>query len=356
MGFSISNFFMKKILVGLSWWVDSAVTAYLLQQEWYEVTAGFMINYLAEDGNCPTSYDLEEAKKVADFLGINFFSFDYQDEYYNKIVEYIFEGYKQWYTPNPDILCNSEIKFKLFLEEAMNLWFDGIATGHYARIMRGDGGYFHLLKWVDANKDQTYFLAWLEQWQLARTLFPIWWMQKQQVRNKAREIGLPNAERKDSQWICFIWKVDMHKFLRQKLPVKKWKAVDTSGNQVAEHDGAWFYTIWQRRGLGISLGKPVYVVDKDVENNIIVIGEQKDLNLYSSELTTTNWHWLANPKDFPLEWKAKIRYPQEDQNCTIYPEWNWIKALFENPQRAIASWQTFAFYQWDELVGSWTIR
>ncbi|UFX82944.1 tRNA 2-thiouridine(34) synthase MnmA [Candidatus Absconditicoccus praedator] len=354
---------MKKILVGLSGGVDSAVTAYLLQKQGYDITAGFMINYLADNGNCPTKQDIQEAKKVANFLGINFFSFDYQKEYWDKIVEYIFEGYKHGYTPNPDILCNTEIKFKLFLEEALNLGFDGIATGHYANIVESNKnetksrpGLKKLLKGKDPVKDQSYFLAGLEQWQLSKALFPIGNMEKNEVRQIAKEIGLPNADRKDSQGLCFIGKVDMKSFLRQKLPIRKGKIIDTGGNILGEHDGAWFFTIGQRRGIGVSGPNPLYIVDKDVDNNTITVGEEKDLNLFSKELTTASRHWLSEKLDFPQTGYGRIRHGQELQKCEIFDFGDGkVKAVFENKQRAIASGQTFAFYQGEELVGSGVI-
>lgn len=348
---------MKKILVWLSWWVDSAVSAYLLQKEWYDVTAWFMINYMADDNSCPTKQDIQEAKKVAEYLWINFFTFDYQKEYWNKIVEYIFEWYKQGFTPNPDILCNTEIKFKLFLQEALNLWFDWIATWHYANILEIENNKkqkkYKLLKWKDAIKDQSYFLAGLEQWQLSKAIFPIWNLQKSQVRKFAKDIWLPNANRKDSQWLCFIWKVDMKDFLKKKLPVQKWITLDTNGNKIWQHDWAWFFTIWQRRWIWVSWQNPLYIVNKDINNNIITVWEEKDLNLFSKELLVDNCHYLSDKLNFPQKWFWRIRHWQTLQKCIIYDLWkNKIKVIFEKEQRAIASGQTFAFYQWDELVFS----
>ncbi len=355
-------YLMKKILVWLSGGVDSAVSAYLLQKQWYDVTAGFMINYISENENCPTKQDLQEAKKVAEFLGIKFFSFDYQKEYDQYIVQYIFDSYKKWFTPNPDILCNTKIKFDLFLQEALNLWFDGIATGHYARIVENDKKDLRpalkkLLKWKDPIKDQSYFLAGLKQWQLSKALFPIWNMEKNEVRQIAKEIWLPNADRKDSQGLCFIWKVDMKSFLRKKLPIQKWKIIDTKWKILWEHDGAWFFTIWQRRWIWVSGPYPLYIVDKDINNNTITVWEEKDLNLFSKELKTANRHWLCEKLEFPQAGYGRIRHWQKLQKCEIFDLWNSkVKAVFENEQRAIASWQTFAFYQWDELVWSGVIE
>ena len=348
----------KRVLVWLSWWVDSAVTAYLLQKEGYEVCAGFMKNYVSEEENCPTREDRDEAIKVAVFLWIKtFMIFDFQDEYNKKVVEYIYEWYKSGITPNPDILCNSEIKFKIFLERAMELWFDYIATGHYAQIEKDESWIFHLLKWIDETKDQSYFLAWLNQYQLSKSLFPIWSLKKTKVREIAEEIWLPNAKRKDSQWICFVWKVDMHKFLEKKIPTKTGNIVDTSGHVLGQHKWAWYYTIGQRKWIEIWGWPALFVIKKDVEKNEIVVWTENELELYSDSLTASNWHWIWNELNFPIKWHAKIRYRQTDQEVEINDLWNRrIEAKFSEKQRAITSGQTIAIYIWDDLIGSSTIE
>ena len=347
---------MQKILVWLSGWVDSAVTAYLLKEQWYDVTAGFMINYISDDGNCPTKKDLEEAKKVAEFLWINFFSFDYQKEYNDKIIQYIFDGYRQWYTPNPDILCNSKIKFDLFLQEAINLGFDAIATGHYARIVESDWLY-RLFKWKDQVKDQSYFLAWLKQWQLSKALFPIWSLEKSEVRQIAKKAWLPNADRKDSQWLCFIGNVDMKEFLKKELPEKKWYTVDREWNILWEHNWVWFYTIWQRRWLGIWWNKAYFVIQKDLENNNLIVWDEEELALFSKSLTANNWHCISDELQLPQKWYARIRHWQSLQSSEVFDLWDFrIKVEFENSQRAIASGQIVAFYQGEELVASAVIE
>jgi len=360
---------MKKVLVWLSWWVDSAVSAYLLKKQWYEVTAWFMINYLAPEGEkCPTMDDIKVAKEVAAFLDIPFFTFDYRDTYSSKVLDYMYEGYKKWITPNPDIMCNSEVKFKVFLEEALEHGFDMIATGHYARISPPpnplpvkEGGEYHLLKWIDNNKDQSYFLAWLNQEQLSKALFPIWELEKSEVRKIALDAWLPNANRKDSQWICFVWKVDMSKFLEKKIKPKPGIVKDTKWNILWEHKWVYYYTIWQRKGLDIWWqAEPIFVVKKDIEKNEIIVWTTRDLELYDDKLFIDKIHFLSSlpargELERGLKCKCKIRYRQADQDCTVYKEKKWYRIEFKETQRAIASWQICAIYSDKELIMSGVI-
>ena len=350
---------MKKVLIWLSGWVDSAVTAYLLKEKGFDVTAGFMINYLAPEWEyCPTKDDLEEAKRVAKYLDIPFFTFDFRDTYSEKVLWYMYEGYKKWITPNPDIMCNSEVKFKVFLDEAMEHWFDYIATGHYARIEEKDWIFF-LKKWVDNNKDQSYFLAWLNQYQLSKAMFPIWELKKSEVREIAEKAWLPNAKRKDSQWICFVWKVDMSSFLEKKIKPKPWLVKDTSWKILWEHKWVFYYTIWQRKWLDIwGQSEPIFVVKKDIEKNEIIVWTASDLELFDDKLFIDYMHYLIPENDlsFPLEANAKIRYRQEDQECIVYKEENLYKVEFKNKQRAIARGQICAIYLDDKLIMSWTIN
>ena len=401
---------MKRILVWLSWWVDSAVAAYLLMQQGFDVTGGFMVNYTTEDETCTTKEDLAEAQKVADYLWIKLYIFDYQQEYHNRIITYIVESYKNGLTPNPDVLCNSEIKFNVFLDEWIALGFDAIATGHYAQIKKNDPtswelmydnpDYFEgetiqeiapteqkttidndykqaenatkwqkqtsdtwknilnfatysLYKWIDTSKDQSYFLAWLNQYQLSKAIFPLWWLKKSEVRQIAKKAWLPNADRKDSQGICFIGKVPMREFLQQYIPEKKGPIVDMTGKKLGEHNGVRWYTIWQRQWLGISAPRPLFVLKKDIVTNTLVVGYADTDELCSSEISVSNRHWIGEPYNFPRAWGAKIRYRQADQHVTLQIDENQhVHAQFEQPQRAVASGQVLVAYDEDKVIWS----
>lgn len=349
----ICSYHMKKVLIGLSWWVDSAVAAYLLQKEGYHVTAGFMKNYVAPSGNCSTYEDAEEAIKVAKFLWIEIISFDLQKEYNEKIINYIYEGYKKWITPNPDVLCNTLIKFDVFLHKALDRWFDYIATGHYAKIETPKDGKmerFKLLRWGDHNKDQSYFLAGLDQFQLSKSLFPIWWLTKPEVRALAKKIQLPNAERKDSQWLCFVGNIPIKKFLEQKLPKKEWNILDTDGKILWTHDGARFFTLGQRQGLNLPPDR--YVTKIDVKKNIVHVGPRNEETLNKKEVNITDRHRIGEKYKTPLEVIARIRYRQDPQPATLVVTDTSATISFQETQRSITPGQVAVAYIWEECIGS----
>jgi len=492
----------KKVLVWLSGWVDSAVSAALLLQQWYEVVGWFMKNYVSDKWNCTTFKDAEEAIKVAKFLWIELLSFDLQKEYQERIIDYIFEWYSKWITPNPDVLCNNLIKFDVFLNKAMEQWFDYIATGHYARIkaslIKGGGEWnepegldykhnlpydhslieksrelrqnmtkaekklrydflqplnikvlrqqpidnyivdfyvaskklvieidwdthwsddeikydnertdklenlwldvirftndevfnnfeavcerineileekipptplnkggsdefvYHLLQWVDSWKDQSYFLSGLNQYQLSKSIFPLGEMTKQQVREKAKEIWLPNAERKDSQGLCFIWNVPIRTFLMQKFPKKEWDILDLNWKKVWTHQWAYFYTIGQKQWLWLNFKAYVYRID--IENNILYVTDKDAEELKTKTLIAKNWHWICPDMESEiLNWNknlsGKIRYRQIPAvECILDKMDNWdMKVTFEKEQRAVAPGQVFVAYDWDECLGN----
>lgn len=344
---------MAKVLVWLSGWVDSAVAAHLLMKQWHSVTAWFMKNYVSDKGNCTTYQDAEEAIKVAKFLWIEILSFDLIKEYEDKIIKYIYEWYQNWITPNPDILCNSLIKFDVFLDKALELWFDYIATWHYAQIVENKWK-FKLFRWKDHNKDQSYFLSWLNQFQLSKSLFPIWNIDKSDVRKIAKEIWLPNAERKDSQWLCFIWQIPIKQFLQERLPKKEWNILDEKWNIVWKHDWAYFFTIWQRHWLNLNFKS--YVINTNVKENTVTIWDKDAENLSSCELETNNRHRISDEHNLPIEVKTKIRYRQEPEDAKLVKlEWEKMNINFTNPQRAIAPWQSIVAYIWEECIWWWII-
>lgn len=343
-----------RVLVWLSWWVDSAVAAYLLKQQGFDVVGGFMKNYISESWTCTTYNDSQEAIKVAEFLWIELISFDMQKEYNQKVVNYIYDGYAKWITPNPDVLCNSLIKFDVFLKKALEKWFDKIAMWHYARILEHEWKY-KLLRWLDYNKDQSYFLAWLNQYQLSKSLFPLWELRKPEIRKIAKEIWLPNSDRPDSQWLCFIWNISIKQFLEQKLPKKTGNIILSDGKVVWQHEGAWFYTVGQRHGLGLNF--KCYVIKTDVEKNIVVVGEKSHEELSTNSLIALDRHWIWEKYNFPLKVKTKIRYRQEPQPAILVSliDWN-VVVSFDEPQWAIASGQVVVAYIDDECIGSGIIK
>ena len=393
-----------RIVVGLSGGVDSSVATYLLKQQGHEVIGLFMRNWndasVTLEDECPWVEDSNDALLVAQKLGIPFQVIDMSELYKERIVDYMFSEYEKGRTPNPDILCNREVKFDVFLQTALSLGADKVATGQYARVSsfvdeRGKEIY-QLLAGKDNNKDQSYFLCQLNQNQLSKALFPIGELTKPEVREIAREIGLVTADKKDSQGLCFIGKVSLPTFLQQQLiskegeiveifsdykefhkekPVfetkldelkylsKKIKYQKEDGKVIGKHQGAQFFTIGQSKGLGIGGHKEsCFIIDRDMENNILFVGEGKNFpGLYRKALKINNdeVHWvredlrLKNGESMKI--KARIRYRQPLEDAVLYQYKEGFFIEFENPQSAIAEGQFAAWYQGEELLGSGVI-
>ncbi|MEM8969963.1 MAG: tRNA 2-thiouridine(34) synthase MnmA [Bacteroidota bacterium] len=397
----------KRVVVGMSGGVDSSVAAHLLVEQGYEVIGLFMKNWhddsVVISRECPWVEDSQDALIVAQKLGIPFQTIDLSKEYKERIVDYMFHEYEQGRTPNPDVLCNREIKFDIFLKTALRLGADFVATGHYCRkaesINEQGNKTYHLLAGKDRNKDQSYFLCQLNQEQLSKALFPIGEMEKSDVRQLARELDLVTAEKKDSQGLCFIGKVRLPEFLQQKLLPKKGRIIEipkdasvfehqlvtTSseetdsdslvelaapysyhpdlGKVVGEHQGAHYFTIGQRKGLNVGGSpEPLFVLATDTTENVVYVGQSdQHPGLYRPALFITNEeiHWLR--EDLRLKngeearYQARIRYRQELEDVALYQTTQGLYIVFDRPQKSIAAGQFAAWYNGDELIGSGVI-
>ena len=394
---------MKKVVIALSGGVDSSVSAYLLKKQGYHVIGLFMKNWHDESvtisNECPWLDDSNDAMIVAQNLKIPFQTVDLSKEYNTRIIQYMFREYKHGRTPNPDILCNREIKFDIFMKIALDLGADFVATGHYSRISREKKGKIiihKLISGVDKSKDQSYFLCQLNQKQLSKILFPIGNLKKTEVRKIANDIGLVNAEKKDSQGLCFVGKVKLPDFLMQKLKPKEGLIIEIDsssdlykkkennsltikeklikgirninykiddGREVGKHNGAFYFTIGQRKGLRVGgTNKPLFVLQTNVENNIVYVGMGKDHpGLYRDALLvdSNEEHWIR--EDLKLSYEesmivmARIRYRQPLQKARLFRYKEGIYVLFEKPQSSITKGQFVAWYIEDELIGSGVI-
>lgn len=388
-----------RVVVGLSGGVDSSVAAHLLLEQGYEVVGIFMRNWHDEsviiNNECPWIDDSNDAMLAAETLGIPFHVLDMSKEYKERIVDYMFREYEAGRTPNPDVLCNREVKFDLFLKAALSLKADFVATGHYCRreVTHDASGreVYRLLAGVDQNKDQSYFLCQLNQYQLSKALFPIGHLQKSEVRQIARDAGLGNADKKDSQGLCFIGKVKLPVFLQQQLQPKSGPIIEvpddpklfeateamdetaeqtrsytftpSMGKVIGTHQGAHYYTVGQRKGLGIG-GKalPLFILATDAATNTIYVGQGEDhpgLLRKGLRVMTADIHWLREDLVMSIGeervYKARIRYRQELSACKLIRRTDALHVLFEEPQRGIASGQFVAWYTDDELIGSGVI-
>ncbi|MBL1259589.1 MAG: tRNA 2-thiouridine(34) synthase MnmA [Thiotrichaceae bacterium] len=351
----------QQIIVGMSGGVDSSVTALLLQQQGLSVSGVFMKNWEDKDpdGTCPAAIDANDAMRVCDKIGIPMDAVNFANEYWDRVFQYFLDEYKSGRTPNPDILCNKEIKFKAFLDYAIGQGADKIATGHYARITEKDGQ-FKLLKGKDNNKDQSYFLYTLGQAQLSKALFPLGDMPKSEVRKIAAKAGFENHAKKDSTGICFIGQREFKTFLNTYLPAQPGEIQTLKGKTIGKHDGLMFHTIGQRKGLKIgglkedSSGEPWYVVDKDLARNVLLVAQGTDHPaLFKQVLNAIDLHWVSGQAPIsPYQCSAKVRYRQQDQPCTMSVTENGIATVqFEQAQRAVTPGQSIVFYHQDECLG-----
>ncbi len=350
----------EHVVVGISGGVDSAVAAMLLLQQGYHVTGVFMKNWEEDDDTeyCAAEEDYKIAREVCAQLEIPLRAINFASEYWDRVFAYFLKEYRAGHTPNPDVMCNKEIKFKAFLDYAQSLGASHIATGHYARIDSSEG-YYRLLRGLDRNKDQSYFLYELGQKELSLSLFPIGKLEKPQVRQLAQDAGFINYDRKDSTGICFIGERRFKDFLSRYLPAQPGEIRTLTGETIGQHDGLMYSTIGQRHGLGIGgPGEPWYVAAKDLNNNVLYVVQGLDHPaLFADKLSTTRLNWVRgqNPEN-GLRCTAKIRYRQQDMSCDLQMNNDQVDVKFDQPQRAITTGQSVVFYDNEICLGGGIIR
>jgi len=359
------NNLSKNVVVGMSGGVDSSVSALLLKQQGYQVEGIFMQNWDADDKDpfCSAQQDLTDARAVCDRIGISLRTVNFSQDYWDKVFQHFLDEYAAGRTPNPDIICNKEIKFKAFLNHIQQLGAHYLATGHYVRCEQRHGEYI-LLKGLDNNKDQSYFLYTLNQEQLPYCLFPVGELEKSSVREVAEKNGFINHAKKDSTGICFIGERKFKNFLQEYLLTKPGNIVSIHGKYLGQHDGLMFHTIGQRKGLKIggcrgASESPWYVVAKELERNQLIVAQgQNHPHLYANGLFCRQLHWVSNiAPNQPFQCKAKIRYRQQEQFCNVTQiEDDCFQVIFDAPQRAITPGQSVVFYQQDRCLGGGVIE
>lgn len=351
---------MQKILVALSGGVDSAVAALLLKNQGYDISAAYIRTWMNEEmplADCPAQQDIEDSRAVAEHLGIDYEIVNLVNEYREHVVEYLVDGYKKGITPNPDIMCNREMKFGIFEKYAFDNGFDAIATGHYVRKAEATPGRFDLFEGKDSNKDQTYFLALLKQHQIEKALFPIGELEKPQVRQLAEKHKLPNASKKDSQGICFLGDMNISRFLEYYIDDQPGNIVNSEGKVLGKHRGLHRYTTGQRRGIGVpsNTDNEAYVVTQlDMERNELVVAFDRadSPGLYTQEVNVHGISFTNEHIQSEQTLLAKPRYRDHSQAITYIPiGQNTAKVVFETPQRALSPGQVLAFYDGDKLLG-----
>jgi len=370
----------KRVVIGLSGGVDSSVAAALLVERGFDVRGVYMKNWHSDDpkfkGVCPWESDLRDARAVAARLDIPFEVWNFEKEYHDRVVKYFFSEYRRGRTPNPDVMCNKEIKFHVFLEKTLDTGADYVATGHYARIARNQKSKIknqngkpqksnaprstpsaQLLAGIDANKDQSYFLWAIDREILPRVLMPVGDFTKPQIRRLAQSLRLPTAEKKDSQGICFIGPINVKEYLKTNLPTRVGSIVNTNGEVVGKHDGVWFYTEGQRAGIGTTGGGvPYYIIEKKLAENILVVAPRRDPKLFAGGLVAGELNWLVTALPDKFAAIARIRYRHALVPVKVTLEGKLARVTFDTPQRAVTPGQSIVFYQKDLVLGGGVIE